>query len=43
MATNTMMTMLELFHHKISIRIEVIISRKGDGGEWECTSVVAAL
>ena len=32
--TDAMMTLLEVFHHSIAIRITGTTARKGDGGEW---------
>ena len=41
--TDTMITMLERFHHRIAIRIAVRTARKVDGGEWEWELVEMAL
>ena len=34
--TDTLMKVLEGFHHIISRRIVGITARRGAGGEWEC-------
>ena len=33
--TDAMMKVMELFHHRIARRIEVMTARKGDDREWE--------
>ena len=39
--TDVMMAVLEGFHHRISIRIEGMMARRGNGGEWGWSSVDA--
>ena len=34
MVTDSMMTVLDIFHHIIARRIVGVTARKGDGGEW---------
>ena len=41
--TDTMMKLLEGFHHMISRRILGMTARRGAGGEWEWVPVEAAL
>ena len=40
---DTMMTVIEGFHHRIARRIVGMTARKSNGGEWEWASVGAAL
>ena len=42
-ATDTMMTVLEVFHHRTARNISGMTERKGGGGEWEWASVDADL
>ena len=42
MGTDVMMTVLEVFHNRISSRIAGMTVGKGDGGEWEWDLVDAA-
>ena len=37
------MTVLEVFCHSITRRIEIMTVRKGESGEWKWSSVDAAL
>ena len=41
--TESMMTVLEGFHHRVDQRLLGLTARRGDGGEWECTPVATAL
>ena len=40
---DSMMTVLEGFHHRVDQRLLGLTARRGDGGEWECTPVATAL
>ena len=35
MVTDTIMVVIEVFHHRTTRRIEGMTARKGNGGEWE--------
>ena len=35
MVTDTVMVVIEVFHHRNTRRIEIMTERKGNGGEWE--------
>ena len=35
MVTDTIMVVIEVFHHRTTRQIEVMTARKGNGGEWE--------
>ena len=35
MVTDTIVVVIEVFHHRTTRRIEGMTERKGNGGEWE--------
>ena len=35
MVTDTVMVVIDVFHHRTTRRIEIMTERKGNGGEWE--------
>ena len=35
MVTDTIMVVIEVFHHRTTRQIEVMTAMKGNGGEWE--------
>ena len=41
--TDAMMTVLEIFHHRIARRSAGMTASKGDGGEWEWALVESTL
>ena len=43
MVTDEMMTVLEVFHHRIARRIAEMTLRNGNGGEWEWSLVDVSL